>query len=187
MMLQHPDPYVRRAVRLLAMVGELHKRGYQRLRVMPYFGPTGHWRCAIAPVFLFHRNHGAILREPDGSDAQEATLIARHSGADGNHYFEWDDARTDDARSLADKFVGRFLLLSSLGQDWDYEYAGWYLRLLGYAERGWLPYVFAEYEDTSFKRLPLRDMRPEDRRPSLEESVVLPVPPPGLLQEDYGG
>lgn len=29
-MTQHPEPHVRRAVRVLAMVGELHRRGYQK-------------------------------------------------------------------------------------------------------------------------------------------------------------
>jgi uncharacterized protein (DUF924 family) len=32
---QHPEAPIRRAVRVLAMVGELHKRGYQWLRVKP--------------------------------------------------------------------------------------------------------------------------------------------------------
>jgi hypothetical protein len=86
---QHPEAHIRRAVRLLAMVGELHKRGYQHLRVMPYFGPTGAWRCSIAPVILFYRNHGAIHVEPDGADAAETTMVARYTGAAGNHYFDW--------------------------------------------------------------------------------------------------
>ena len=55
---------IRRAIRVLAIVGELHKRGYQRLRVMPFMSPSGaYWRCWIAPVKFFYRNHGAILRE----------------------------------------------------------------------------------------------------------------------------
>jgi hypothetical protein len=137
---QHPDAYVRRSVRLMAMVGELHKRGYQRLRVMPYFGPTGHWRGSIAPVLLFYRNHGAIHLEPEGGvDAPEVAMVARYTGAAGSHYFEWNDAGADTARSLADKFIDRFPLLSMNSQGWDYPYAGWYLRLLGTAERGWLP------------------------------------------------
>ena len=58
---QHPEPHIRRAIRVLAIVGELHKRGYQRLRVMPFMSPSGvHWRCLIGPVTLFYRNHGAI-------------------------------------------------------------------------------------------------------------------------------
>jgi hypothetical protein len=185
---QHPDPYVRRSTRLLAMVGELHKRGYQRLRVMPYIGSTGHWRCSIAPVLLFYRNQGAIHLEPEGgADAQEVAMVARHTGAAGNHYFDWEDAGADTARSLADKFIDRFPLLSMNSQGWDYPYAGWYLRLLGIAERGWLAYVFAEYEKTSFERLHLRDTRPDDWRNSTEEPPVLPVPPPGTLHRDYEG
>lgn len=100
---KHPEPHIRRAVRVLAMVGELHKRGYQRLRVMPYFGSTGAWRCEIAPVVLFHQNNGAVHTELDGPSDQQTTLIARYSGADDNHYFGWDDAVSDDARSLVDK------------------------------------------------------------------------------------
>jgi hypothetical protein len=42
---KHPDPLTLHSVRVLAMVGELHKRGCQNLRVMPYFGIT--WRLAL--------------------------------------------------------------------------------------------------------------------------------------------
>jgi hypothetical protein len=38
-MQQHPEPHVRSAVRVLAMVGELHRRGYQKIRVMPFMSP----------------------------------------------------------------------------------------------------------------------------------------------------
>jgi hypothetical protein len=168
------------------MVGELHKRGYQRLRVMPYFGPTGAWRCSIAPATLFYRNHGAIHIERAGPVAQEVTMVARHSGAAGNHYFDWHDTTTDTARLLADKFVERFLLLADSGKGWDYPYAGWYLRLLGYAEQGWLPYVFAEYTATSFQQLHLDDRRPADWQRPDQEPPILPLPPPGALQKDYG-
>ena len=61
---RHPEPHIRRAVRVLAIVGELHRRGYQLLRVMPFMSPSGvYWRCWIGPVKFFYRNHGAILRE----------------------------------------------------------------------------------------------------------------------------
>lgn len=184
---RHPEPHIRRAVRVLAVVGELHKRGFQRLRIMPYFYATGAWRCSIAPVLFFYRNHGAIHVEPNGVDARDAAMVVRYTSAADNHYFDWDDATTDNARSLADKFVERLPLLSDIGRGWDYPYAGWYLRLLGYAERGWIPYVFAEYESTSFERLHLQDMRPAEWKPSSEEPPVLPLPPPGKLQEDYRG
>jgi hypothetical protein len=135
---QHPEPHIRRAVRVLSMVGELHKRGYQRLRVMPYMAPSGlHWRCTIAAAHLFYRNHGAILNEfatfDDGN--QTSAGIARYSSAQENHYFDWTDAVQDNARSLADKFVQRFQRLSEQGAGFDYSYSGWYLRLLGWQRR----------------------------------------------------
>jgi hypothetical protein len=40
------DPIFRRALRVLRMVHELHKRGRQRLRIVPTMAPSGlHWRC----------------------------------------------------------------------------------------------------------------------------------------------
>lgn len=42
------DPHLRRAQRVLAMVHELHKRGYQRLRIVPGMNSSGSaWRCFI--------------------------------------------------------------------------------------------------------------------------------------------
>src|SRR5438445_11614927 len=35
---------------LLLMVAELHRRGYQQLRIAPYMSPSGmHWRCRFVP------------------------------------------------------------------------------------------------------------------------------------------
>jgi hypothetical protein len=118
------------------MVGELHKRAFQRLRVMPYMSPSGlHWRCSIASVDSFYRNHGAILSENttallDDSRTQTGMTIARYSSAQDNHYFDWDDSTKDDARTLADKFETRFSHLAERSKGWDYAYAGWYLHML---------------------------------------------------------
>ena len=43
----------------------------------------------------------------------------------------------------------------------DYAYAGWYLRLLGLAEAGWLPIVSADYAPVVYDRIPLGDFRRE--------------------------
>jgi len=170
------------------MVGELHKRGYQRLRVMPYMAPSGgFWRCTIGSADLFYRNHGSILREildPDPDD-QAAATVARYSTAQENHYFDWRDAEQDNARSLADKFVRRFQKLSEQGKGFDYSYAGWYLRLLGLAEAGWLPIVLADYAPVVYDRIPLDDFRPEKRELEESEKPILPLPPPGELKQDY--
>jgi len=131
---RHPEPHVRRAIRVLAMVGELHKRGYQRLRVMPFMAPSGmHWRCWISSVILFYRNHGAILRDDPALlnyEVQADEVIARYTSGQGNHYFDWKDAEQDNARSVADKFSNRFRQIAASGLGWDYACAGWYQRFL---------------------------------------------------------
>ena len=189
---QHPEPHIRRAVRVLMLVGELHKRGYQRLRVMPFMAPSGaYWRCLIGPVNFFYRNHGAILHEEAGTvlddEVQERATIARYTSGQANQYFGWNDAQKDDARSLTDKFIKRFRIVADSGQGWDYRYAGWYQRLLGLAEAGWLPVVLRDDSEVSYDRVPLEDVRPKEWHVDQEETPSLPLPPPGELQQDYGG
>ena len=112
-MSQHPDPITRRAVRVLAMVGELHRRGYQKLRVMPFMNSSGTaWRCSIGPDTLFYRNHGAYLCDTGFSDEQSISLSARYTSGEENHYFGWEDAENDEARVLAEKFLTRFTELA---------------------------------------------------------------------------
>lgn len=187
MMKQHPEAHVRRAVRVLAMVGELHRRGYQKLRVMPFMAPSGtYWRCYIGPDTLFYRNHGAFLRNTAHDDeAQSASLSARYTSGEANHYFGWLDAEKDDARSLADKFITRFMTLASRGEGWSYAYAGWYQRLLGLADRGWMPVVLSDDDTSSYKRINLQDVRPAEWRAPNEKKPSLPLPPSGKLQEDF--
>ena len=185
-MKQHPEPHVRRAVRVLAMVGELHRRGYQKLRIMPFMSPSGsYWRCWIGSDALFYRNHGAYLCDMgDSEEVQSTSLSARYTSGEENHYFGWEDAENDDARSLADKFLARFTKLASHGEGWSYVYAGRYQRLLGPADRGWLPVVLSDYGSFSYKHVDLHDLRPAEWRTANEKKPSLPLPPAGKLQED---
>jgi hypothetical protein len=175
------------------MVGELHKRGYQGIRVMPFMSPSGmHWRCWIGPATLFYRNHGAVLLDAtpgmeDTAEVQATAQVARYTSGQGNRYFDWQDAEKDNARALADKFFDRFRTLAASGHRWDYAYAGWHQRLLGLAEAGWLPIVLTDYNAVSFDRIPLDDFRPMEWRRPNEEIPNLPFPPGGQLQQDYKG
>ena len=184
---RHPDAHVRRAVRVLTMVGELHRRGYQKIRVMPFLAPSGnHWRCSIGPESLFYRNHGAYLRDSDFSETQSESLIGRYTSGDENRYFGWRDAENDNAISLADKFMTRFVKLSSEGEGWSYSYAGWYQRFLGLAVRGWLPVVISDSPVSSLKKINLQDLRPAEWRDERDNKPSLPLPPAGKLQDELG-
>jgi hypothetical protein len=179
---RHPDAHVRRAVRVLAMVGEIHRRGYQKLRVMPFMSSSGHaWRCWIGPDTLFYRNHGAFLCDTGYSEEVQSTSPSARYTTGADHYFDWQDADHDDARTLADKFLAR---LAGQGEGWSYVYAGWYQRLLGLADRGWMPVVIHDGYNCSLKKINLFDLRPEDWKIANEKEPSLPLPPSGKLQED---
>jgi hypothetical protein len=151
-----------------------------------------HWRCWIGPAIFFHRNHGAILSDiatqVEGEErSQAAQLLARYTSGQDNHYFDWRDAEKDDARLLAAMFVSRFTLLARLGQGWDYAYAGWFQRLVGLAELGWLPVVLSDSAPVLFDHVPLLDVRTKQQQESNEEKQpTLTAPPAGLLRQDYG-
>ena len=185
-MTRHPEAHVRRAVRVLAMVGELHRRGYQKLRVMPFMSPSGTaWRCWIGPDTLFYRNHGAFLCDSGFSEVQSASLNARYTSGEENHYFGWHDAEKDDARSLADKFLARSTELGSQGEGWSYAYSGWYQRLLGLGDQGWMPVVLSDDDTSSYKKINLHDLRPAEWRTANEKKPSLPLPPSGKLGRDH--
>jgi hypothetical protein len=128
-----PDPVARRAVRVLGMVHELHKAGYQRLRICAgYTLDLLHWRCYIGPAAQFHK---------DGWTPTENTELL-YTTSQGNDYFGWTDATQDDARSLAAKFLERYSELARQAAGEDLAYAGWFTRILGRAEQGCLPEFF---------------------------------------------
>lgn len=195
---RHPEELVRRSIRVLAMVAELHKHGYQRVRVMPYEAPSGnHWRCEIAPTTVFYRNHGAMLWDPaschsggDMAPRESRGIAAKYTSgqASDGTYFGWSDAAKDDARALAQKFVDRFPEIVREGSGWDYPYAGWFQRVLGAAERGYLPIVLWDAVEIPFDRVPLRDVRPASwirDNPTVEH--YLPLPAGGELEQDFRG
>jgi len=49
---------------------------------------------------------------------------------------------------LATKFIERFPKIAKAGLGEDWEYAGWYVQMLGFAERGEFPLAYSDcYED----------------------------------------
>lgn len=140
-------PEVRRSQRIIRMVCELHRLGYQRLRIMPYFYPLA-YRVAIGPAELFSSRNGAY------TERLLDDIFALYTSASGNQYFEWEDATGDTARQLADKFIQRFPEVCSTGQGRDWAYAGWLAELMGVMERQEaLPFVMEEYYPTPPERL----------------------------------
>lgn len=162
------DPGVRRSQRILLMVHELHKLGYQRLRIAPGISPSGmHWRCAVTHVGNILAAHGAMLRDWDDA--------AHYTSGQDNAYFGWEDARQDTARHLAAKFLERFPEIARKGRGLDWPYVGWYVQMLGFAERGAFPVAYADWCDA-----PVAGYLPTT------ESCAsgLPIPPGGEAASD---
>lgn len=95
---------------------------------------------------------------------------ARYSTGMQNKYFDWEDAQKDTAQQLAVKFIERFpeIVEKSFGREW--EYTGWYVEMLGFAERGHLPVAYADWYGDPPNYL----AKDGDRE--------LPFPPPGEVE-----
>ena len=85
-------------------------------------------------------------------------------------YFGWTDSRSSTARELCAKFIARFPEIAIAGRGRDWEYAGWYTEMLGYAERGELPIAYSDWcEEPAPRWLPTTG----------GNESGLPMPPPG--------
>jgi hypothetical protein len=124
---------------LLLMVAELHRLGYQRLRIEPAMAASGvHWRCALASAAQFGVRHGALLAE-NGP-------VARYSTGQGRAYFDWPDAADDTPAQLARKFIERFPEIATQSQGADVAYADWYAEMLRLTEPDGAPIAYADWE-----------------------------------------
>lgn len=132
------DPSMRRAGRLLMMLHELHKAGYQRLRIAAGMSPSGvHWRCHITTTDNVHLNGWEPVNWTEH--------VVSYSTGDTDCFFGWQDAAGKNARQLAQLFVERFPELAKRGAGQDRAYVGWFVVVLGNAENGRLPVFFADY------------------------------------------
>src|ERR1019366_3165575 len=98
--------WIRYSLRVISMVSELHRMGFQRLRIFPYEYPVA-WRLCVAPRAACSARNGAyvphsafqLYPDPDGSPlspTSSAKLVIYSSGSN-REYFGWTDARTSTA------------------------------------------------------------------------------------------
>lgn len=149
--------------RVLVMVQELHRRGYERLRAAPGLSPSGlHWRCSVVPAGRVRRDHGALAVDGGGTEA-------RYDSSHGARFFDWRDAESDSPVALAGKFLERFPGLAAEGAGADPDYARWYAGMLRATAPDGLIYAYADWD------------LPEDHIPALgcTADVKVPLPPPG--------
>ena len=172
------EAWARNILRLLGMVHELHKQGYQHLRIHSGLAPSGcYWRCAIFPKGLSPQDQDRYYQKGDPD-----ILVARYTSGDEKGYFGWDDCAQDDARHLAIKFLGRFPKIAGMGRGRDWAYTGWFTELLGIAEHGRFPISFwdpmTENAVEMMNKAVWLSMSPG-------EDIPFPLPPPKGTETDY--
>jgi hypothetical protein len=135
------------------MVAEIHRRGYERLRIFPCEDQWEAWRCLFVP---------GLLEEPEGlsEKPQHVCVYMREP-------FGWEDAADDSVEELADRFLDRFPQVSKLCQGNDEAYVNWFAQMLTATEPDGLIIQVADQ--------PL----PDDRliTCNMPEEVWCPLPP----------
>lgn len=138
-----PSPTHQSAIRLLCIVHELHRAGYQHVRFSSGMAPSGmYWRCSITHAGNMS-NDG--LRIIDHASNEE---VAPYSTGSQDRYFDWPEAPGRSAKELAALFAERFPRIVRMGTGRDWAYAGWLTEMIGRAERDGpssLPVFFADY------------------------------------------
>ncbi len=120
--------------------------GYQRVRIVPGLSGSGcYWRCAVTHIGNILARHGALCKDFDCD-------TAKYTSGQDNCYFGWEDARHDSAWQLAEKFVVRFPTICNRGTGVDWPYAGWYVQMLGFVDRGIFPIAYADWYDSANPR-----------------------------------
>jgi hypothetical protein len=134
---------IRRSVRLISAIQELHKEGYQNLAV--YTGMSGsdyHWRLSLMPFdCLCTDERGEVINV-----SVEEWQVAHHSSDQtGNAYFGWEGVSNLNARELAQMIKSKLPRLVEYCRGVNFEYAGWFNYIHGQAEKEILPVMYADY------------------------------------------
>ena len=151
------------ARRLLLMVAELHKLGYEGLRATPFMSPSGcYWRCCIVPACLTSLEHGARLAEN-----VDYETLPRYSSGDEDNYFGWANMKPKSPSLLAKRFILVFPNFVQQGKHPDPAYARWFADMLELTAPIGVIYAFGDWEP------------PVDRMLTefCDECVVVPLPP----------
>lgn len=88
--------------KIFDVVAELHRRGYQRLRIFPMLSPSGcYWRCNLLPL-----DNVCTMTHSYPLEYEDALL---YSSGEGPRFLDGlADLNVDSAESIADKMIQSF-------------------------------------------------------------------------------
>lgn len=158
----HGNDEVRRATRVLSMVHELHKAGYQGIRVC--CGVTDRNADWICHIF------SAKNTAPSGWAPANVERAIKYTPQGDGTYFGWKDSSKDTARQLAAKLLSKSPEIVREGSIEDWAYAGWLSYTLMLAEHGQLPVFYGEL----------------DKEKEANRTTILPPPTARRLELEHG-
>lgn len=127
----HFNPY-RRFIRT---VEELHRMGYERIRICPSTSPTGlAWRCAITTKANTSKRCGAMLSSEKNKD-----LVFLSNGS-----FPW-EMMSKSPYDNALKFIKSFPTIAEKGKGLDEKYASWFKKVVRECFHFQLPTAYGDY------------------------------------------
>jgi hypothetical protein len=118
---------------LLCAIGELHKAGYQLIRVAPYLSDSaggGRWFCSIVPAESISKDHGARLVDERLHHQNEALGYAFYPGGRLLRVVDPDVP----PQETAEKILELYPRLAEQGRGRDELYARWYSDMLHLTE-----------------------------------------------------
>jgi len=133
------------AYNLIMMVDELHKMGYEKLRISPGMSATGLcWRCTIAPKHYMECDTGALLNSTKLKNLP---------------HFSVGELRDDsDPKVLAGLFVDEFPETCRMSEGHDADYMTWFDMVVKLAEKAnAFPICYFEWGQVGLGMIPMTD------------------------------
>jgi len=150
----------RQMLRVFLLVEELHRRGYEQLRICPNMSPSGmHYRCNITYADNIKPENGAVAIDFDDA--------ALHTSANGPNLFNWPDAADASIPELARMFIRRYPAIAKKGRQPDPAYVRWFQTAITFARKGAFPLNHVDAHRGKHKWMPTTG----------SEEVHLPLPP----------
>ena len=117
----------------------LHKRGYEKLRVMSFYSPSGCFFRSVISVKENFDKTGFVCEE------DERYPMFKHTTGAGFDYFDEGSFENKSVEELADKILEKYPEFKELGRGEDKEYLIWYSKVLDLVRKGHYPYAFEDY------------------------------------------
>ncbi len=119
--------YMTNRQKLLFMVQELHKRGFGKLRIVPYIAPSGmYWRCDF-------------INEAKTQRTLASNWINNHENENSSEEIKL------TTQELADLFIKENAEFIGHCKGMNEEYVKWYSEMLLKLKKSELPYAFDDY------------------------------------------